>query len=1007
MERSLFEFIWKHTKYDQLKLLAVTLALFPLLYLTLELPKRIINDAIGATTEAVTIFGLDLPQTTYLFVLCGVFLVAVLLHGLLKMRINTMKGTLSERLLRRFRYTLISRILRFPAPYFGRTSQGELVSMVTSEAEPMGGLMGDAIAQPVLQAGQMLTILGFLFLQSIAFGIAACALIPLQAWLIPKLQQQVNLLNKKRVVQVRALAAEIGASTEGAIALRTHGGWRYRLAMFSDLLGQLYFIRFEIFQKKFFMKFLNNFITQLTPFFFYAVGGYLVIQGDITIGALVAALAAYKDLSSPWKELLSYYNQYQDLSVRWTTITDRFAPPGMIDPALFENQSADQPSLAGDIELSKVFASDEDGGVILDDITIKFPAGKCIAVSAQADEDRRALSALLTRELVPSSGKITIAGHDLLSLHQTTLASRIGHATSNPVLFAGSFVDNMLMSLQDKPVGDAAQTEVTLESARAGNSTETLDADWLNLEKAAVSDTDALRDWWLGLVNGMGSADALFSRGLGQRFDPERHGALAQALVDFRPAVAKAVADAGLDRYVWTIDEETYNPAFPVIDNLLFAKAREPMTADVLAEHTKFLDLLAELNLEDGLMQLAVDMVEMIREIFGTDGADHPLFRRLDLDANSYETALALIDKKTARSDLTHLEKAQLLIVPFSISAEVIGPSFPLGITEQVLTMRVRHGAALRESMKDIFAPLSPDYPVAGLNVLENALFGKTSQGAGLKGEKLNIVVGDVLREAGLDALVLELIFEMPIRFGAGNLAAQIAEPLAVSRASIKRPDILILDSVFRSHSPSSRLAMYKSMSSLLPNTTIICLEASFEDTSQFDMHVEMRHGGIFIETDTNVDVDVDVDTISADQVKKVRALEQADLFRGLERKQLRLLAFGAHWHSAKAGEYLFHKDDDPSGGTYLIIEGTADLLLPNPAGEDTLVTQVGPGMLVGELGLIRNVPRALDMRAATDLTSLRIGAEEFLAVVKYDAVTAYKLLQVVAGYVGKQGQGD
>ena len=242
----------------------------------------------------------------------------------MKMRINTMKGVLAERLLRRFRYTLIARILRFPQPYFERTSQGELVSMVTAESEPMGGLMGDAIAQPVLQAGQMLTILGFLFLQSFAFGLAAVALIPLQAWVIPKLQRRINLLNKARVVEVRALAAEIGEGAAGASTLRINGGWRYRMAMIGDRLGRLFDIRFQIYQKKFFMKFLNNFITQLTPFFFFSIGGYLVIQGQITIGALVAALAAYKDLSSPWKELLAYYNQSADMSLRWETITERF-----------------------------------------------------------------------------------------------------------------------------------------------------------------------------------------------------------------------------------------------------------------------------------------------------------------------------------------------------------------------------------------------------------------------------------------------------------------------------------------------------------------------------------------------------------------------------------------------------------------------------------------------------------------------------------------------------------
>ena len=75
-------------------------------------------------------------------------------------------------------------------------------------------------------------------------------------------------------------------------------------------------------------------------------------------------------------------------------------------------------------------------------------------------------------------------------------------------------------------------------------------------------------------------------------------------------------------------------------------------------------------------------------------------------------------------------------------------------------------------------------------------------------------------------------------------------------------------------------------------------------------------------------------------------------------------------------------------------------MLLPQKDGDDTLIATSGPGKLIGELGPIRNEPRALDMRAKTDLTCLRIGAEEFLAVVENDASTAYKLLQVVAGYV-------
>ena len=103
MEHSLFSFIWKYSKREQFMLLLFTLVTFPFLYATLELPKRIINDAIGAQSDRIDFLGIELNQTQFLMALCFAYLASVLVHGLLKMRLNTMKGVLSERLLRRFR----------------------------------------------------------------------------------------------------------------------------------------------------------------------------------------------------------------------------------------------------------------------------------------------------------------------------------------------------------------------------------------------------------------------------------------------------------------------------------------------------------------------------------------------------------------------------------------------------------------------------------------------------------------------------------------------------------------------------------------------------------------------------------------------------------------------------------------------------------------------------------------------------------------------------------------
>jgi len=80
MDRSLSALIWKHSKRDQLVLLLVTLLTFPFLYATLELPKRIINDAIGAEDPMVMAFGYQFSQIQFLSALCFGYLAAVLAH---------------------------------------------------------------------------------------------------------------------------------------------------------------------------------------------------------------------------------------------------------------------------------------------------------------------------------------------------------------------------------------------------------------------------------------------------------------------------------------------------------------------------------------------------------------------------------------------------------------------------------------------------------------------------------------------------------------------------------------------------------------------------------------------------------------------------------------------------------------------------------------------------------------------------------------------------------------
>lgn len=1011
MPRTLFSFIWRYSKRQQMGLLALTLLSFPFLFATLELPKRIINDAIGAPEAVVVVWGYQISQVDYLLILCCSFLAAVVTAGLLKMRLNTAKGVVAERLLRRLRYSLISRMIRFPKPYFRTTSQGELVSMITSESEPMGGLMGDALAQPAFQAGQMLTIVVFLFMQSVWFGLVSIALIPLQAWLIPLLQRQINLLNKDRIQEVRALAAEIGETAAGISDLRGNGGWRFRLAQVSDRLGRLFEIRRRIYNKKYFMKFLNNLIGHMTPFVFYSAGGVLAIRGEITVGALVAGLAAYKDLSAPWKELLTYYNQVQDMGLRWAVMTERFAPKGMIEARLIEGIPDSLPHLRGDVVFRNVSLRDAEGNMVLEDLSLTIPAGARVAIKSGSDGERTAFAQLLTREVMPTRGSITLAGHRLEALHQGVIAARVGYAYSHPYLFSGSLGDNVLMPLRSTPSLPHPSPQVLrqiAEAERAGNSADPLAADWVNPALAGLGSEGDVRDWWFQLIEAMGVDQQLFHRTLHAKLELGSHPALEQHILRLRPLIKQRLVEAGLEGAVYHFEPESFNPAVPLAGNILYgAPTRNISPEELLAPGRLFYQVTRDQQMTSETLGIGLGVAETLIKTFGRENVDHPLFQRLGLDdelycrlcsaAEEYAELGGSAGEDAAARQLSEESRAALMTIPFLLSAEQIGPGFPEEFKARILKIRAASSAELIARSGGLFCPLDAKAYVPRLSVLENALFGKIALHAGDKAHKVETLVGEVLAAYGLQKRLALILYDLPTGLGGSMLDPLFQERAAFTRAAIKRPDILILNQALASHDSDSRLRTRDQLRDLMPATTMIFMEDEFRHPERYDLFVEIRDGRIDgVERRQGESPEA---LAAEDFRQKLEVIARADLFARLDAKNQRLLAFSAQWRRVAQGDLVFARGES-GDAVYLCLQGSAELFWPEAPEGAAPVTTIEPGRLIGDLAVILQQPREMDLRAAEDCLFLRIGAEEYRAVIESDAGVAMQLLETVSGHL-------
>jgi putative ABC transport system ATP-binding protein len=161
LDRSLFRFIWRNSRGQQLVVLAIIVLSLPFYFASFDIPKRIINEAIqgksfptpGATTRfleitlplpdalggAVKLFdGFTVGQFGLLWGLSLLFLTLVMINGAFKYYVNVMKGVLGERLLRRMRFVLIDLYLRFRPEDIRGVKPSEAASIIKDEVDPIG-----------------------------------------------------------------------------------------------------------------------------------------------------------------------------------------------------------------------------------------------------------------------------------------------------------------------------------------------------------------------------------------------------------------------------------------------------------------------------------------------------------------------------------------------------------------------------------------------------------------------------------------------------------------------------------------------------------------------------------------------------------------------------------------------------------------------------------------------------------------------------------------------------
>ncbi|MDU0341157.1 cyclic nucleotide-binding domain-containing protein [Bosea rubneri] len=990
-----FGYIWRNSRREQIKLIGVVVLSLPFYYLSLDVPRHIISDALqgqafvgGRDTARLFHLALNLPESfggprilfegiwldrqSYLFALSGLFLLLVLISGGFKYVINMRKGALGERLLQRLRLDLFSAILRFRPEMLQRIKPPEAATIIKDEVEPIGGFVGDAFVQPVFLAGQALTALAFILVQNVALGLIAASMILVQGAIIPRLRREQIRLGRQRQIESRAFAGKIGEVVETMAEVTNHGTSAVERSQVAQRLERLFGIRYRLYGRKFAVKTLNNLLAQITPFLFYVIGGYFALAGRLDLGQLIAVIAAYRDLPSPVKELIDWDQQRLDVEAKFQQVVEHFALDGdaSVETGAGGGDEAACLSATGQIVARGLSVTNPSGDVVLDRLSLSLPLQRHIALSGGASEGAGVLAQLLGGGLSARDGALSIADMPLSLLSAEARGRAIAYLGPEPLILDGSLRDNILYGLRRVAPDTVNPAGWSIDPGRAGA------ADEAELELKLIE-----------VLRIVGLADAVFRFGLACKLDRGSGSELVAGISAIRARVRAGLAERGIGAAIEPYDPARYTRNATIGENIVFGVPLDSgLVGASLANHELTRRILTDLGLTETLLGIGRRIAATMLEIFADLPPGHVLFEQYSFiaaeDFQEYGDLLGRVEAGTANeADDTRLIGLALLYVE---------PRHRLGLLDRAVEARI---LAVRAAFHER-APADPAHAIAFYDprgycaaapVRDNVLFGAVAQDAVVADEAIR----DTLAEFGLDAEIYRRGLEQSAGYAGRLLFPAMKTQIALARCLIKQPELLILNNAFGAFGQNEARQILSRIRAAMAGRTVIVAGRDLASDHGYDLHIAFE-GARLAAVQGDVGAAPAEDRAGSGQpgsgaaarvdADEIRVLRSVPIFGDLDTARLKLLAFTGERMVFAGGEVLFRQGDE-ADAAYVLLSGTAEVMIDAGDGGPARVWSLARNAIVGEMGLVTDHPRSATVVATSDVDALKLRKDVFLAL--------------------------
>ncbi|MFM1603034.1 peptidase domain-containing ABC transporter [Helcococcus ovis] len=342
-------------------------------------------------------------------------------------------------------------VIDLPMNFFGTRKVGEIISRFNDAGKVRDAISGATLT---IMIDTLMAIAGaiILFNQNSKLFFITIIMIILYVIIVVLFNKWYEKLNRNQMEDNAQLTSYMVESLNGIQTVKAYNSERKVKQETETKFIKLLKSVFNLSWVSNFQTSLKTFVELIGGVVIIWVGGISVINGEMTIGALITFNSLLVYFLDPVKNLIDLQPQMQTAVVaadRLGEILDLEA-----EKTEMEYKKLNPESLAGDIEIKNVNFRYGTRKLVLEDIDLTVKKGQKIAFVGESGSGKTTLSKLLLNLYTPESGDILINGNNIKDIQLETLRDRIAYIPQETFLFSGSILENLALGLDTYTLED-------------------------------------------------------------------------------------------------------------------------------------------------------------------------------------------------------------------------------------------------------------------------------------------------------------------------------------------------------------------------------------------------------------------------------------------------------------------------------------------------------------------------------------------------------------------------